>query len=163
MSTALERAEARRQHGACEAACAAAETHAAGLWDALAEVHRLEAFKVQGYSTFTEWAKVKLNVSDRQSYRYLAKAREVVAIAAQTGISIGEAADQVPLAPPPPIQPPTAPKTTPARVEVVDSWARPIKAAAKLTASISHMRSTPLTSEARIALVELLRSLQAVL
>lgn len=161
MSTAIERAESRRLHAACENACKVAKTSASALWDALAEVHRLEAHKVLGYGSFTAWAKVELDVSDRQSYRYLSKVREIAAISEQTGLSAGEAAEQVPLTPP--SAPNPQPQATTGTVEVVDSWERPTKALKKVTASISHLKTVPLTSAARIALEELLESIQAML
>lgn len=154
MTTAVERATARRHHAACTTAIELAKTSANNLWDALAEVHRLEAWRVRGFSSFTDWAQNELDVSARQSYRYMAKAREAVAIAAATGVTVAEAAETVPL----------TPKRTTPKPEVVAGVPRVVSMATKLTAEISHLHvGVPLSPEAQEALGALLRALQAAL
>lgn len=132
------------------------------MWDAIARVHEMEAWKVLGYTSFEAWARTELNVSQRQSYRYLAKAKASVELAAVTGVSTDEAAAEVPLTPPPVAAQPTlhSERTMP---EVVPDWTKPIQAATKLTSSISHLRLGDLPPSAQEALADLLVALESML
>lgn len=150
MNDAMERAAARKAHNDARTALDRAERAVGDLWDALADVHRLEAYRLEGFASFTAWAQVKLDVSARQSYRYLAKVNAIVELAATTGQTTAEAAETLTLRRPAKAVAPGTPV----------NWGPPVKHARKFVAELVHLPRTEMPPSVRselLALVEEIR------
>jgi hypothetical protein len=145
---AIEAAKARRADELCQRA----ETAVGVAWDLLAEVHSTEArrHRGDGYASFAAWARARLNLSTRQSYRYLAKAQAMAELI-EGGASEVEAAVAVPLTPPRMAEP------------AVVNWSKPMKRIDTLQAEISHWNPVDMPPSVRERVAALLADMQRLL